>query len=50
MISRRAGSDNANIWSSDGKGSFTITPADPTAVEAPQRGTRVVLHLLEDAK
>jgi molecular chaperone HtpG len=50
VISRRAGSDSANVWSSDGKGSFTVVPADPTAVEAPQRGTRVVLHLLEDAR
>ncbi|HEY1748594.1 MAG TPA: molecular chaperone HtpG, partial [Xanthobacteraceae bacterium] len=50
VISRRAGSGTANVWSSDGKGNFTLAPADPTAVEAPQRGTRVVLHLLEDAK
>ena len=49
VVSRRAGSDLANVWSSDG-GSFSIVPADPIAVEAPQRGTRVVLHLLEDAK
>src|SRR4029079_1445959 len=48
VISRRAGSAEAWRWSSDGKGTFTVTPA---AVEdAPQRGTRVILHLMEDAK
>ena len=50
VISRRAGTDAAFIWSSDGKGSFAVAPVDPTANEAPRRGTRVVLHLLEDAK
>jgi molecular chaperone HtpG len=49
VVSRRAGTDVAYLWSSDGKGSFSIAPVDPTAVEAPRRGTRVVLHLLEDA-
>jgi molecular chaperone HtpG len=50
VISRRAGAEVAFVWSSDGKGNFTVAPVDPTAVEAPRRGTRVVLHLLEDAK
>ncbi len=50
VVSRRAGADTALVWSSDGKGNFTVAPVDPTAVEAPRRGTRVVLHLLEDAK
>jgi len=50
VISRRAGTDAAFVWSSDGKGSFSIAPVDPTATEAPQRGTRVILHVLEDAK
>ncbi len=48
VISRRAGSDAAWLWSSDGKGTFTIAAAEPAA--APRRGTRVVLHLTEDAK
>jgi molecular chaperone HtpG len=48
VISRHAGSDTAHIWSSDGKGAFSVAPADQAA--APQRGTRVVLHLLDDAK
>jgi molecular chaperone HtpG len=46
--SRRAGTDAAFLWSSDGKGSFAISPAEPEY--APLRGTRVVLHLMEDAK
>jgi molecular chaperone HtpG len=48
VFSRRAGSDEAWLWSSDGKGTFTVAPA-PLA-DAPARGTRVVLHLMEDAK
>jgi molecular chaperone HtpG len=47
VISRRAGSDTASVWSSDGLGTYTIAPVD--TAEAPLRGTRVVLHLLEDA-
>src|SRR5688500_3804122 len=47
VISRRAGSDEATIWSSDGKGSYTVAPA--ALDEAPARGTRVILHLMEDA-
>ena len=50
VISRRAGSDMAFVWSSDGKGSFSVAAADPVATEAPRRGTRVVLHLMESAK
>ena len=50
VISRRAGSDDAFVWSSDGKGSFTVAPVDPVVIEAPRRGTRVVLHLMESAK
>jgi molecular chaperone HtpG len=48
VISRRAGAEAAFLWTSDGKGSFAISAADPTG--APRRGTRVVLHLMEDAK
>jgi molecular chaperone HtpG len=48
VISRRAGADTAFLWTSDGKGSFAISAADPA--DAPRRGTRVVLHLVEDAK
>ncbi len=48
VISRRAGADEAWRWSSDGKGTFTVTPVDES--EAPPRGTRVMLHLTEEAK
>lgn len=48
VVSRRAGQADAATWSSDGLGTYTIAPADPAA--APVRGTRVTLHLLDDAK
>ena len=48
VVSRRAGTDEAWLWSSDGKGTFTVSPA--ALADAPQRGTRVTLHLMEDAK
>ena len=48
VVSRRAGSSEAWRWSSDGKGTYTVEPADAAA--APARGTRVTLHLMEDAK
>ena len=48
VISRRAGSGEAWRWSSDGKGTYTVEPTAPD--DAPARGTRVVLHLMEDAK
>ena len=43
---RRAGADEAWLWTSDGKGSYAVA-ALPLA-EAPARGTRVTLHLDED--
>jgi molecular chaperone HtpG len=48
VISRRAGTDAAFVWSSDGKGTFAVSSAE--LAYAPLRGTRVVLHLLEDAQ
>ncbi|WP_025662432.1 molecular chaperone HtpG [Rhizobium sp. IBUN] len=48
VISRRAGEGEAWKWSSDGKGSYDIVAVD--LGHAPARGTRVVLHLMEDAK
>jgi len=48
VISRRAGADEAWQWSSDGKGAFTVVQFE--LPNAPRRGTRVVLHLTEDAK
>ena len=44
VISRRAGESEANMWSSDGSGSFTVVP-----VEQAKRGTAIVLHLKDDA-
>ena len=48
VVSRRAGTETAWLWSSDGKGTFSISPA--ALADAPARGTRVVLHLMDDAK
>jgi molecular chaperone HtpG len=48
VFSRRAGSEEAWQWSSDGKGTFSVSPA--ALDSAPRRGTRVVLHLMDDAK
>ena len=43
---RKAGEAQGWRWESDGKGSFTIAESDA----APARGTRIALHLKEDAK
>lgn len=48
VVSRRAGSDEAWAWTSDGKGEFSVSPA--AVDDAPARGTRVTLKLLDDAK
>lgn len=47
VISRQAGSAEAWLWSSDGKGSYEI--GSVALGDAPKRGTRVVLHLMEGA-
>jgi molecular chaperone HtpG len=47
VASREAGAQEAAVWSSDGLGTYTVAPVDP--VQAPSRGTRVTLHLKEDA-
>jgi molecular chaperone HtpG len=44
VTTRRAGSDEAWRWTSDGKGSFTVE-----AAERDGRGTTVTLHLRDDA-
>jgi molecular chaperone HtpG len=46
VISRRAGTQDAWLWSSDGKGTFSVAPA----TDAPRHGTRVILHLMENAE
>jgi molecular chaperone HtpG len=47
VFSRHAGAAEAYKWSSDGTGTFTVEQA--TGSEAPARGTRIVLHLKEEA-
>jgi molecular chaperone HtpG len=47
VISRRAGSEEAWQWSSDGKGTYSV--AQLALADAPKRGTRVLLHLMQDA-
>ena len=44
VTSRRAGADQAFAWESDGRGAFTIAPA-----ERARPGTEIVLHIKPDA-
>ena len=44
VTSRKAGTEEAWRWTSDGKGEFTVE-----AAERDKRGTTIVLHLREDA-
>ena len=48
VVSRRVGAGDGWLWSSDGKGTYSVSPVVLT--EAPSRGTRVILHLMESAK
>ena len=48
VISRKAGSGETWIWSSDGAGTFTVEPAP--AGHHHRRGTEVRLHLRDDAE
>jgi molecular chaperone HtpG len=50
VTSRRAGADDAWVWTSTGGAGFDIAPADAAASERVKRGTEIVLHLKEDAK
>ena len=45
VLTRKAGEDKAWLWSSDGKGEFTIEPA-----ERDGHGTTVILHINKDEK
>jgi molecular chaperone HtpG len=49
VSSRRAGSDEAWTWSSEGGSGFEIAPAGLDDAQAPKRGTNIVLHLKQDA-
>ena len=44
VFSRNAGSNQGNVWSSDGEGTFTVDAAKDLS-----RGTKIVLHLRDDA-
>lgn len=50
VISRKAGSKQAHIWSSDGMGGFEVVRAPAERAKDITRGTSVVLHLKDDAK
>jgi len=45
VTSRKAGSDEAWLWASDGRGEYTIEPATRA-----QAGTSIVLHMKADAE
>ena len=47
VASRRAGSDEAWLWRSEGTGSYEIAQAEE---DAPLRGTRITLHMRENAE
>lgn len=47
VVSRKAGSEEAWAWESDGAGSFELTPVE--LADAPARGTVVELHLNEES-
>jgi molecular chaperone HtpG len=49
VSSRRAGSDEAWTWSSEGGSGFEIAPAGLSDAQAPKRGTNIILHLKQDA-
>ncbi|HSZ95219.1 MAG TPA: ATP-binding protein, partial [Bradyrhizobium sp.] len=49
VSSRRAGSEEAWTWSSEGGSGFEIAPAELSDTQAPRRGTNIVLHLKKDA-
>ena len=48
VVSRKAGTKKANIWSSDGTGTYTVAAYDGD--DAPERGTSIRLKLRKDAK
>ena len=47
VISRRAGSEDAWQWSSDGNGTYSVAPI--VLADAPIEAHHVVLHLMQDA-
>ncbi|WP_407167069.1 molecular chaperone HtpG [Bradyrhizobium sp. ORS 111] len=49
VTSRRAGTDEVWVWSSEGGSGFEIAPASEEAAKRVARGTEIVLHLKKDA-
>ena len=49
VVSRRAGSSEAWVWTSAGGGGFDIAPANEDQSKRVGRGTEIVLHLKEEA-
>ncbi|MCC8983626.1 molecular chaperone HtpG [Bradyrhizobium acaciae] len=49
VTSRRAGSDEVWVWTSEGGSGFEIAPASEEAASRVARGTEIVLHLKKDA-
>ncbi|MEN3375490.1 MAG: molecular chaperone HtpG [Hyphomicrobiales bacterium] len=50
VTSRRAGANEAWVWTSTGGAGFEIAPAGEEAAKRVPRGTEIVLHLKDDAK
>jgi molecular chaperone HtpG len=50
VTSRRAGTDEAWVWSSSGGSGFEIAPAGEEDVKRLTRGTEIALHLKDDAR
>jgi molecular chaperone HtpG len=50
VFSRRAGADQAWVWSSSGGSGFEIAPAGEEDAKRVARGTEIVLHLKKDAQ
>ena len=50
VISRKAGSNEAHVWHSDGESGFTVAPASPEQLAALPRGTQIRLTLKSDCR
>ncbi|MEA2870958.1 MAG: molecular chaperone HtpG, partial [Hyphomicrobiales bacterium] len=50
VVSRRAGSADAFVWTSTGGAGFEIAPASEAQASRVTRGTEITLHLKDDAK
>ncbi len=50
VVSRKAGDSAAWLWASDGASGFTVEPAPEADAAKVPRGTRIVLHLKDDAR